>query len=104
MRPPGFVRGRKPGQAGLRGQDTSELFFEDCRVPAGNLLGKTGTGFKMLMEKLQQERLCIENPRCREFAGALLEDTSSDKKRIAKHFAADRGNFKTHQFKLAARR
>ncbi len=56
---PGFVRGRKLDKLGLRGQDTSELFFEDCRVPAGNLLGKEGTGFKMLMEKLQQERLCI---------------------------------------------
>src|SRR6266436_379354 len=53
---PGFVRGRKLEKLGLRGQDTSELFFEDCRVPAGNLLGKEGTGFKMLMEKLQQER------------------------------------------------
>ena len=56
---PGFVRGRKLDKLGLRGQDTSELFFEDCRVPAGNLLGMEGTGFKMLMEKLQQERLCI---------------------------------------------
>ena len=36
---PGFVRGRKLDKLGLRGQDTSELFFEDCRVPAGNLLG-----------------------------------------------------------------
>jgi acyl-CoA dehydrogenase len=54
---PGFVRGRKLDKLGFRGQDTSELFFEDCRVPAGNLLGTEGAGFKMLMEKLQQERL-----------------------------------------------
>jgi acyl-CoA dehydrogenase len=56
---PGFVRGRKLDKVGLRGQDTSELFFQDCRVPAGNLLGREGQGFRMLMEKLQQERLCI---------------------------------------------
>src|SRR5262249_57510567 len=54
---PGFVRGRKLDKLGFKGQDTSELFFEDCRVPVTNLLGKEGQGFKMLMEKLQQERL-----------------------------------------------
>ena len=54
---PGFIRGRKLDKLGFRGQDTSELFFEDCRVPAANLLGREGNGFKMLMEKLQQERL-----------------------------------------------
>ena len=56
---PGFLRGRKLDKLGLRGQDTSELAFEDCTVPAANLLGEEGQGFKMLMEKLQQERLCI---------------------------------------------
>jgi acyl-CoA dehydrogenase len=57
---PGFVRGRKLDKLGLRGQDTSELFFEDCRVPASNLLGPSeGLGFKQLMEKLQQERLVV---------------------------------------------
>jgi len=57
---PGFVRGRKLDKLGLRGQDTSELFFEDCRVPASNLLGtQEGLGFKQLMQKLQQERLVV---------------------------------------------
>jgi acyl-CoA dehydrogenase len=57
---PGFVRGRKLDKLGLPGQDTSELFFEDCRVPAENLLGGVeGRGFAMLMENLQQERLVI---------------------------------------------
>ena len=54
---PGFNRGRKLDKLGFKGQDTSELFFEDCRVPVTNLLGREGNGFKMLMEKLQQERL-----------------------------------------------
>jgi acyl-CoA dehydrogenase len=56
---PGFQRGRNLEKLGLKGQDTSELFFQDCRVPAGNLLGGEGQGFKMLMQQLQQERLVI---------------------------------------------
>ena len=55
----GFRRGRNLEKLGLKGQDTSELFFEDCRVPVDNLLGREGQGFKMLMMQLQQERLCI---------------------------------------------
>ncbi len=42
---------------GYHMQDTAELFFEDCRVPAANLLGEEGKGFKYMMAKLQQERL-----------------------------------------------
>src|SRR5256712_12022547 len=56
---PGFVRGRKLEQLGLHAQDTSELFFQDCRVPVASLLGGEGQGFKRLMEKLQQERIAI---------------------------------------------
>ena len=56
---PGFRRGRNLEKLGLKGQDTSELFFEDCRVPVENLLGQEGRGFKMLMNMLQQERLSI---------------------------------------------
>ena len=56
---PGFQRGRNLEKIGLKGQDTSELFFEGCRVPVENLLGEEGQGFRYLMEKLQQERLCI---------------------------------------------
>ncbi len=54
---PGFSRGKKLDKMGLRSQDTAELIFEDCRVPAENLLGEEGKGFVYLMEKLQQERL-----------------------------------------------
>ena len=56
---PGFERGRKLDKLGLPGQDTSELFFNDCRVPVSHRLGEEGSGFKMLMSALQQERLCI---------------------------------------------
>jgi acyl-CoA dehydrogenase len=56
---PGFERGRNLEKLGLKGQDTSELFFHGCRVPVENRLGQEGQGFKILMQQLQQERLCI---------------------------------------------
>jgi acyl-CoA dehydrogenase len=54
---PGFSKGRQLKKAGWHSQDTSELYFEDCRVPKANRLGQKGGGFIMLMQKLQQERL-----------------------------------------------
>ena len=54
---PGFKRGRKLEKMGWHSQDTAELFFTNCRIPAANRLGDKGMGFLMLMEKLQQERL-----------------------------------------------
>lgn len=57
---PGFSRGRKLEKIGQHGADTSELFFEDARVPVGHLLGgQEGRGFVQLMQQLPQERLLI---------------------------------------------
>jgi acyl-CoA dehydrogenase len=57
---PGFRRGRVLDKIGLKGQDTAELFFDDVRVPVGNLLGEAeGQGFVQLMQQLPQERLII---------------------------------------------
>ncbi|WP_114953801.1 acyl-CoA dehydrogenase family protein [Sphingosinicella terrae] len=56
---PGFARGRNLDKIGLHGQDTSELFFQDLRVPRANLLGAEGMGFAYLMNQLPQERLAI---------------------------------------------
>jgi len=56
---PGFIRSRKLEKMGMESQDTAELAFDDCRIPAGNLLGQEGMGFMMLMQQLQQERLCV---------------------------------------------
>lgn len=54
---PGFVRGRRLDKIGLKAQDTSELFFDNLRVPADSLLGEEHKGFKLLMKNLAQERL-----------------------------------------------
>jgi acyl-CoA dehydrogenase len=95
---PGFKRGRKLDKLGLLGQDTSELFFQDCRVPAANLLGREGQGFKMLMEQLQQERLCIAVSSIVSCRRALADTIDYVKQRTAfgKRIAA----FQNTQFKL----
>ncbi len=54
---PGFKKGKKLDKIGMKSQDTAEMFFDDCRVPASNLIGEKGAGFRYLMQKLQQERL-----------------------------------------------
>jgi len=57
---PGFRRGRRLEKVGLKAQDTAELFFDDARVPAENLLGGVeGRGFYQLMEQLAKERINI---------------------------------------------
>jgi len=56
---PGFTRGRVLDKIGQHGADTSELFFDEARVPANNLLGVQGRGFAMMMSQLPQERLII---------------------------------------------
>ena len=56
---PGFGRGRNLDKVGMKAQDTAELFFDEVRVPAANLLGTEGAGFLHLMDCLPQERLSI---------------------------------------------
>lgn len=55
----GFSRGRNLEKIGLHAQDTAELFFDDVRVPKGNLLGEEGKGFFYLVDNLPQERLSL---------------------------------------------
>ena len=55
----GYTKGRNLDKIGFHSQDTSELFFNDVRVPATNLLGAEGQGFAYLMNQLPQERLSI---------------------------------------------
>ena len=96
---PGFIRGRKLDKLGLRGQDTSELAFEDCVVPVSNLLGQEGQGFKMLMEKLQQERLTIAVASIASCRRALEDTVAYVKQRKA--FGQPIAAFQNTQFTLA---
>lgn len=96
---PGFRRGRKLDKLGLRGQDTSELYFEDCLVPLHNLLGEEGQGFRMLMEKLQQERLCIAVASLASCRRALEDTIAYVKGRRA--FGQTIASFQNTQFKIA---
>jgi alkylation response protein AidB-like acyl-CoA dehydrogenase len=56
---PGLVRGKKEPKLGIRASATSEIIFEDCRVPAENLLGAEGEGFKIAMTVLDAGRIGI---------------------------------------------
>jgi len=56
---PGFTPGRDEDKMGLRGSLTSQLFFENCRVPAANLLGSEGDGFKYALATLDSGRIGI---------------------------------------------
>ena len=96
---PGFSRGRKLEKMGYHMQDTAELFFEDCRVPASNLIGEEHKGFKYMMEKLQRDRLevCIK---CQVNAEeSLKEGLEYAKTREA--FGRPIGNFQNTAFVLA---
>ena len=96
---PGFVRGRKLDKLGLRGQDTSELAFEDCRVPVANVLGAEGRGFIQLMEQLQQERLTIAVGAIASCRRALADTIAYTKERRA--FGQSIAQFQNTQFRLA---
>ena len=96
----GFRRGRNLDKIGLKSNDTSELFFEDVRVPTSNLLGhEEGTGFVQLMQQLPQERLQIGTTAIAviERALALTIDYVKERKAFGKTIL----EFQNTQFKLA---
>lgn len=96
---PGFEKGRNLKKLGLKGQDTSEMSFSDCRVPVENILGAEGRGFKMLMQKLQQERLCIGISSIASCRRSFNDTLDYVKERTA--FGKPIGTFQNTQFKLA---
>ncbi|MFW5920663.1 MAG: acyl-CoA dehydrogenase family protein [Polyangiales bacterium] len=96
---PGFVKAKKLEKMGMASQDTAELAFEDVRVPADSLLGEEGQGFMMLMQKLQQERLCVAIS-SQASAEKVLEDTIEyTRERTA--FGRPISKFQNTQFQLA---
>ncbi len=95
----GFTRGRNLEKLGMKAQDTSELFFEDVRVPASNMLGGEGEGFGMMMTKLAQERLA-QAIRSAAVTEAVIEWTVEyTAQREA--FGQTIADFQNTQFKLA---
>jgi alkylation response protein AidB-like acyl-CoA dehydrogenase len=56
---PGFSVGKLEDKMGLKGSPTSQLFFEDCRIPKENILGKEGEGFRQILEVLDGGRISI---------------------------------------------
>lgn len=96
----GFERGRNLDKIGLKSNDTSELFFNDVRVPTSNLLGhEEGQGFVQLMQQLPQERLQIGTTAIAviERALALTIDYVKERKAFGKSIL----EFQNTQFKLA---
>ena len=98
----GFHRGRNLEKIGLKAQDTSEVFFDDVKVPCENLLGEIeGLGFAQLMEQLPQERLiiavsaCVAMERALEFTRDYVKERKAFGKRIV--------DFQNTQFRLAER-
>jgi acyl-CoA dehydrogenase len=95
----GFKRGRNLEKIGCKAQDTSELFFEDVRVPITNLLGQEGRGFAQLMQQLSQERLVVAI-RCATAIEAALEETlryTTERQAFGRRLA----DFQNTRFKLA---
>ncbi|MCM3691089.1 acyl-CoA dehydrogenase family protein [Neobacillus niacini] len=95
----GFSRGRKLKKIGIHSQDTAEMYFDNVRVPAKNMLGEEGKGFYYLMEKLQQERLL-----CSVGAQVAAEDMlklTIDYVKEREVFGKPVSKFQNTQFKIA---
>jgi alkylation response protein AidB-like acyl-CoA dehydrogenase len=95
----GFVKGKNLEKLGLKAQDTSELFFDDVRVPASNMLGGEGKGFSLMMTKLSQERLAqaIRSAMVAETVIDWTVEYTANRKAFGKRIA----DFQNTQFKLA---
>ena len=96
---PGFERGRNLDKVGLKAQDTSELFFNDVRVPKENILGEEGKGFIYLMQELPQERLSIGIMAMAATRAVLTQTIDYVKERKA--FGRPIASLQNTQFKLA---
>ncbi|MGH8456792.1 MAG: acyl-CoA dehydrogenase family protein [Stenotrophobium sp.] len=99
----GFRRGRNLEKIGMHGQDTSELFFENVRIPKSNLLGKNeGMGFMQLMQQLPQERLIVAlaGAACIELALDMTTQYCKDRKAFGRSIM----DFQNTRFKLAEAR
>ncbi len=96
---PGFSFGKKEQKLGIRSSPTLELVFENCRIPAANMLGEEGSGFKVAMKTLDGGRIGIAAQALGIAQGALDEAVAYAKER--KQFNTPIANFQGVQFQLA---
>jgi alkylation response protein AidB-like acyl-CoA dehydrogenase len=96
---PGFSRGRNLEKIGQKSQDTAELFFDQVRVPAANVLGQEGRGFYHLMHNLPAERLSIAVSAVAGARAVFDETVTYAKNRTA--FGQPIGAFQHNRFVLA---
>ena len=96
---PGFKPGKKENKLGLRASDTSEVLFSDCHIPAGNLLGQEGDGFKNSLQILDGGRISIAALGLGMAQGAYEAALKYAKQR--KQFGKAISEFQAIQFKLA---
>ena len=95
----GFERGKNLDKIGLKAQDTSELFFNDVRVPAANRIGEEGAGFYYLMSGLERERMAIAVGAVATAEVAFEHTMAYVKERKA--FGRPIGSFQNSRFTLA---
>jgi acyl-CoA dehydrogenase len=96
---PGFTKGKPLNKAGMKAQDTCELYFDNVRVPAENLLGEENSGFIYLMQELPWERLQIAVISIASAEAAL--DWTVNYTRERKAFGQEIMKFQNTRFKLA---
>ena len=95
----GFRRGRNLEKIGMKAQDTSELFFDEVRVPVSNVIGQEGRGFIQLMEQLPQERLLQAIKAIGVIEGMVEETINYTRQRKA--FGKQIADFQNTRFRLA---
>lgn len=96
---PGFKQGRKEDKLGMRCSETSEMIFEDCRIPQENLIGEVGEGFVQALKVLDGGRISIAALSCGIAEGALNAATNYSKER--EQFGKSISSFQGISFKLA---
>ena len=96
---PGFSIGKKEKKLGIRGSATTELIFEDCRIPKENLLGQQGKGFSIAMKTLDGGRIGIASQALGIAQGAMDETIKYTKER--KQFGKPLSKFQNTQFQMA---
>lgn len=96
---PGFIKGRKLEKMGQEAGDTAELFFENLRIPASNLLGEENRGLSYLMQELAQERFVIALGAASKLESMYEETVRYTRERMV--FGKPLVDFQNTRFKLA---